>query len=206
MPRSDVAFVLVDVETTGLTGEARGGLRAGGLLLEVGLLLVDADLTPILDWSTLIRQTPWVPGSREMCHPRVRSMHDKSGLWAAHMDGETPSMPAGDAEREALAWLASYGLEPGTMPMGGSSVHFDRAWLAVHMPALHDWFTHRNADVSAVREIAAALNGGPIDTGLTPRGVHRVLPDMLDTLDLLRWQRDHLFRAAPSPLTGGVRV
>lgn len=190
---TDTRQIVIDIETTGLPDAAPGGLHNGGLILEVGMVLVGQDLAPISAWSAVLGhphgQLEWI---RECCSDRVRDMHDVSGLWDDCAGG-------GDTDRidivgSALDWLREWGVAPGTMPLTGSSVRFDRTWLNARMPELEGFFHYRIIDVSSIRELAARWYPGT-DFGLHPEKKHRVIPDCLDTIAELKAYRDTIFRA-----------
>lgn len=187
-----VVAVVLDVETTGLcVAQNPGDLGRGGRVLEVGMVAVDAALEPVAEWSVVLG---CVPADRSGCSALVRDMHDRSGLWGKCLASTVTPV---EAATRGIAWLESIGVQRRSLPLTGSSVHTDREWLrGAGLADLDQWFTHRCADVSAVREFAR-MWWGDLPTGLTPRGRHRVIPDCLDTLDELRWQRTHVFRDQP---------
>jgi oligoribonuclease len=63
--------------------------------------------------------------------------------------------------------------------MGGSSVHFDRAWLKRRMPALESMFHYRNLDVSTLKEVNRRW---PFAEWDGDRKAHRSLPDIDDSI------------------------
>ena len=86
----------------------------------------------------------------------VRSMHTKNGLL---VECERASSTAAIIEGDLLSMLP----EPGTYDrentptLAGSSVHFDHAWLRVHMPTFAARLSHRHYDVSAVKLFCQSL-------------------------------------------------
>lgn len=183
----DVAFVCLDVETTGLDYNSC-------CMLELGIVLVDQDLEVIAVESWLVEPITDLSEMNDV----VRQMHTSSGLLydldsQETEDGEwvRPGTPT-EVERMVLDWLESFGLEPGTFPMFGSSVGFDRRMLQEHMPILEAWFHYRNIDISSLKELARTWCP---DTKWVPSGtkMHRVIDDCLSTLDEALFYKRNLF-------------
>lgn len=177
-----MTLAFVDIETTGLD-------PVNDLLLEVGAILTDDHLSPIGRYSCVILHNP--VDARLRAVPVVQDMHDANGLWKALATGK----PIDVAEDHLLTFL-SLGGEAGMVPMCGSSVHFDRAWLKRWMPQAEAWFHYRNLDVSTLKIAASLWN--PIACDLRPDGRdnHRVLSDLEDTLAELRWYRKALLQTS----------
>lgn len=182
-------LLLVDLETTGLDPRARG---AG--VLELGLRLVDGDDLDVMQSASWV--IPYGPAYLDLMRRNagdlVRAMHDASGLWqacAAAYRAPASLHPATDVRQ----WLRMVARDD-DVPLCGSSVHFDRAWLEVHLPAVVKGRTHRLADVSAFRELLLRMGpGGQALVASRPRPaepLHRVDPDLDATLAELRHYRD----------------
>lgn len=141
----------VDLETTGLDPKR-------DRILEIAMLLTDDQLRVVsASWAVV---DPW--GNQEdagagmaAMDPYVHEMHNKNHLLREVWD---EGVSLREAEDQMLQVME--GLTPGTVPMGGSSVHFDRAFLAEHLPELHGVFSHRNVDVSSTREMARRWSPG----------------------------------------------
>jgi oligoribonuclease len=146
---------------------------------------------------------------RSSAGPVVQAMHAASGLWdeCDHgVDGGLTWMSAMGVRndvggswsrkwpehREVLDWVTERAGDPG-IPLCGSSVHFDKRWLEVWFPEIVEGRTHRLPDPSGMRELLERC--GPrgreiVATRPAARKVHRVNPDMDDTLAELRHYRD----------------
>jgi oligoribonuclease len=175
MPTESALLTWVDIETTGLD-------PAIDSILEVGLIVTTGDLTIVSATSTVV-----APNQRRLdqADEVVRRMHDHSGLAASY------GAPVDEAERFLLHWLTGK-VGKGESPMCGSSVHFDRGFLARHMPDLEAHFHYRNIDVSAVAELCSRWF--PHFTRPPSQGVHRVLPDLVDSIEALKFFRADYFR------------
>jgi oligoribonuclease len=196
-------LLMVDVETSGLDPRT-------AVLLEVGFAVVNPDLDIIERASWVVPYRPKsVDGCRHNCNPVVQEMHDASGLWDACRATEWRALtylsaldavygpswrPDWSAHREILDWVATHAGDP-QIPLCGSSVHFDKRWLDVWFPEITIGRTHRLPDPSGMRELLQRF--GPrgreiVESRPAARKLHRVDPDLDDTLAELRHYRDAL--------------
>jgi oligoribonuclease (3'-5' exoribonuclease) len=202
---TDTPFLLCDLETS--------GLRPGrAVLLEVGFALVSPDLE-IVERASWV--APYGPPTlrtiRDDASPVVQDMHDGSGLWEAcataegeprltHLSAMEAVYSQGSwrsewpAHREILDWVATHAADP-DIPLTGSSVHFDARWLEAWFPEVLEGRTHRLPDPSGLREMLDRWGPrGPQIVASRPpaRKVHRVDPDLDDTLAEMAYYRDAL--------------
>lgn len=204
------ALWFVDVETSGLDPET-------GSLLEIACLLVDKDLEPVgVAFHALVGQPAEVldglarlgrPDSPEGDLPGVdrsaAQMHRTSGLAgelaALGLQGEP--RPVAAVEADLLRWLADHRVDRAAVPLAGSTVSFDRAWLRRHMPAVEAHAHYRNVDVSSVKELAAR-GVVPLTRWVVPDGgkTHRAAADLEASLEELRCYRDQLAVSADDRL------
>lgn len=176
-------IVWVDCETTGLEPNE-------GLLLEVGLAITDDDLH--MQHSCVVaihQQASW----ERFLEPICRKIHTESGLireinlW----NQELHTRPV--AEDSLMDWLADHGVRAADKhPMAGSSVQFDRLWLNRWMPHLHNYFGYRNIDVSSIYEVVKRWYPDLILP--EKRKLHRPIPDIEDSIRLLKFMRDSVFQ------------
>jgi oligoribonuclease len=97
-----------------------------------------------------------------------------------------------DAELATLTFLARHA-EPGASPMCGNSICQDRRFLARWMPELERFFHYRNLDVSTLKELARRW-APEVATGFHKQSSHLALQDIRDSIEELRYYREHLFR------------
>lgn len=188
-------IVFIDLETTGLD-------PLTGSILELAAIVVDDDLKEVARFETLVRP---LPGPAGALSPFILYMHGKSGLLADIFE-DTANTVLRDtvprrhqAEQLVLAWLdevapAQAGAKPA--PLGGSSVHFDRAWMKEHMPLLEKRFAYRNVDVSTFLECSNRWTPELSRSGMDPKAPktpHRAMPDIQFSLDRLRAYKRELF-------------
>jgi len=175
-------ILLTDVETTGLN-------VYDSQLIEVGFMVVDLGLDPIASISRVI--IPDQPIRWEDVNVFVRDMHTDNGLRLAIDSGEGVSLD--EAERDLVDWYRTcFGSDK--LPLCGSSVQFDRKFLDGYMGEVHDGLHYRNQDISSVKELCRLFNPEVykgLDTAGQNRGIHRVRPDMEDTIEELRFYLDN---------------
>lgn len=183
-------LVWVDIETSGLDPNRDYILELGIVITDDNLVTLTkqdngSDLTAV--FSGLVRPDCRPAVLHDSMNEFVRDMHDANGLWAELESGR------GDAatfvEQAAIDFLTSF--DALGQPMAGSSVHFDRSFIAVDMPELHRAFGYRNIDVSTLKELAARWGGKPCPKA---EAEHRAVSDIRATINELDWYRKHPVR------------
>jgi oligoribonuclease len=151
----------IDIETTGLDPD-------DDIILEVGIRITNQNLLELARYTTLVMCVlPNTLSAIGRASQFVKDMHYKSGLtedikqlglseashnfWPEHCEQAILGFINEFLGRVDWAW-------PRKPPMCGSSVQFDRSFLAKHMPILHDFFDYRQRDVSSVKEWCVVLN------------------------------------------------
>ena len=82
--------------------------------------------------------------------------------------------------------------------MGGSSITFDRSFLAQSMPKLLDAFHYRSVDVTSIRELAQRWRPDLKNQEPRATAAHRVIPDIHDSIALLGFYRGAIFNTYPT--------
>jgi oligoribonuclease len=118
-----------------------------------------------------------------------KSTHARTGL-----TDRVRASPFTEAEVEAemLAFLERH-VPSGTSPMCGNSICQDRRFLARTMPRLEAYFHYRNLDVSTLKELARRWKPD-ILSGLTKQGRHEALADIYESIEELRYYREHFLK------------
>lgn len=101
--------------------------------------------------------------------PVVRTMHEKNGLLN---EAYASTLTIAEVENELLMLVED------KMTLAGSSVHFDMAFLKVHMPNLASRLNYRIYDVSAVKLFAMSLGW----SGATKKEAHRAEADIRESI------------------------
>jgi oligoribonuclease len=175
----------MDLEMTGLD-------PANDTILEIATLVTDDDLAIVADGPDIV-----VHATDEVLariDPFVLDMHTKSKLLDA-VKASTVSLE--EAGARTLAFIKEHVPEPGTVPLCGNSIGTDRRFLAVHLPEIENWLHYRSIDVSTVKELVRrwypeVRAGRPKKLGL-----HRALDDIRESIDELRYYREHVFIPKP---------
>lgn len=172
-------FVWLDLEMTGLDPDRCA-------IIELGMILTDAELNPIAQLERVI----WQPESTlERMEPFVRAMHTDNGLLEKV---RASRQSTGDVEREALALVSAHcGFREGIL--AGNSIHQDRRFLARHMPLFEGFLHYRQVDVSSLKVLARAWYGPEAEFRKEGKN-HTALEDIRASLDELRHYRKHLLR------------
>jgi oligoribonuclease len=203
---NDDRLVLLDLETS--------GLDTSDWILEVGAVVVTRDLEPVMasnGWESeglFFRRMPQhhadITEILSVAHPKVRTMHQESGLVADSMKDRNheAAIGLGGVEDELISWLRDgHGFKERSVVLCGYSIHWDRSVLAAQMPAFAKLLHHRMLDVSAIRE--AYLRW--VDPDFSVRWKeqhkvqHRVIDDIRMSLKELAFFRDRCFRGTGPP-------
>lgn len=171
------ALIWIDLEMTGLRPES-------DRILEVATIVTDGQLNIIAEGPVLaVHQSNAVLDGMDDWNKRT---HAGTGL-IERVRASTFSEQ--DAERLALEFMSRY-VPKNRSPMCGNSICQDRRFLARLMPELEGWFHYRNLDVSTLKELASRWRPD-IHTGLVKKNTHRALDDIRESIDELRYYRDH---------------
>ena len=173
----------IDLETTG-TDETDGSI------LEVGLVIADAD-------DRILHERDWLvspdPAHMVRLAPVVAEMHRRSGLYADLQANRRLPRPA-DVDRQIAAYLDPYTVDGRIILAGSGVAHFDARWIRHHLPATARRLTYWTHDVGVVRRFLRTVD--PTLVRPAPDKAHRGLTDAHD--HLAEWRH---YRAALRDLT-----
>ena len=190
MLESKDRMIWIDTETFGLNPQT-------DYLLEVGFKITDLQLNTIDNFEIQIWQPFTYAARLVLCQtiPKdeiVLEMHRKSGLFT---DAQEYGVTILEAEHFMNQWLDMHQVN-GEDPMCGSSIQFDRGMLEVQFPSIFSRFHYRNIDVSTVKELCRRFAPEIYEKkGEGRESLHRVTPDLEDTLVEFRYYRDAFFWA-----------
>ena len=85
--------------------------------------------------------------------------------------------------------------------MCGNSICQDRRFLARWMPALEDYFHYRNLDVSTLKELCRRWKP-ELMKGIPKEGKHEALADVYESIQELRYYREHFIRGVSASRLG----
>lgn len=180
---SDLAFVVLDIETNGLE-------ETDGVVLEVAAVGLDSKLKEVFRYSTPITQEDetWYKALPN----EVADMHARSGLTrdvvSLSSALEYPLLDLTDdrglyihpyiAGADDLLSAAIHACASETVILCGSGVsHFDFRWLKYHMPKTASCFKHYTIDVGMMRRWYRAVVGDDL-SAVDQRKTHRALDDV----------------------------
>lgn len=186
-------IVWVDCEMTGLD-------KAEDALIEVAVLVTDADLTVLGDGVDIVIRPP--EGAIESMNDFVRQMHTDSGLLEELADGVTLE----EAQQQCLEYVRQYVPEPGKAPLAGNSVGTDRAFLERDLPLFESYLSYRTIDVSSLKELAKRWLPRVFFNTPQKHGGHRALADIRESIQELKYYREAMFVSAPGPTTDYLKV
>jgi len=174
-------LVWIDMEMSGLVPDR-------DRILEVAMVVTDADLNTILEAPVLvIHQEDAVLDNMDSWN---KATHGKSGL----VDKvKASTLTEGEAESQLIAVLKPL-VAAGTAPLAGNTVHQDRRFMARYMPALDAYLHYRIVDVSTLKELARRWRPEAM-VGLAKEGRHEALADVYESIAELKHYRGTFLRA-----------
>lgn len=187
-------LVWVDLETTGLRASKH-------VILEIGAIATTPALEERSRFTALLR-----PDHQDVLRSdsAALDMHRFSGLLEECLATGVPLELARDW---FTTWLKGLG-KRSELFLAGSSVHFDRGFLAAHMPEVEDLVYHRMVDVSGIQVAMNAARGeSDWSTGFLKPAIkpHRSMQDLALTLQLAREQWPLLGVTPSRILTDGTQ-
>ena len=173
-------LIWIDMEMSGLNPET-------DRILEIAVVVTNPQLDTVAEAPVLVVHQP--AAVLDAMDDWNKSTHARSGL----IDRvKTSTLSEAEAEDKMLAFLLEH-VPPGVSPMCGNSVHQDRRFLSRYMPRLEAHFLYRNLDVSTLKELARRWKPD-IMAGLTKHGKHEALADIHESIEELKYYREHLLK------------
>jgi oligoribonuclease len=186
--------VWIDCEMTGLD------LRRDALI-EIAVIVTDADLQPLDDGCGVIINAP--DDVLDAMVPFVREMHESSGLTEAV---RASTITLDQAETAVLDYVKSHVPEPRTAPLCGNSIATDRGFIARDMPALDEHLHYRMIDVSSIKELTKRWYPRVYQQQPEKGLAHRALDDIRESIRELEYYRLTVFTPTPGPTTDEARA
>lgn len=172
-------FVWCDLEMTGLDPESCS-------IIEIGLIVTDAELRPLAEFQRAIWQPESVLGNMV---PFVKDMHTKNGLLERVRKSDVALR---DAEKDAMSFVLSH-CHVGEGILAGNSIHTDRAFIHRHMPGLDRSLHYRMIDVSSLKILIRAWYPRAQQRAKAEAD-HTVLSDIRASISELQFYREHFFK------------
>ena len=159
------------------------------------LVWLDMEMTGLNSELELVAESPaWVVHQSDAALAAMdewnQKTHGRSGL----IDKvKASTLDEAAVEQLALEFLKKYSAK-GHSPMCGNSIGQDRRFMARYMPGLETFFHYRNLDVSTLKELCKRWQP-EIYKGFKKKGRHTALADIHESIDELKYYREHFLKA-----------
>ena len=180
MPQDDNHLIWIDLEMSGLSPDT-------DKVLEVALVVTDSNLNTVAEAPVLVIHQP--DAVLDAMDDWNKSTHAKSGLIEKV---KASNLSEADVEAKMIAFLSRY-VPVKTSPMCGNSICQDRRFLARSMPQLEAFFHYRNLDVSTLKELMKRWKP-ELAAGLTKQGKHEALADIYESIEEMKYYREHFIK------------
>jgi oligoribonuclease len=181
MAQDSTHLIWIDMEMSGLKPDM-------DRILEVALVVTDQQLQLVAEGPVrAVHQSDTVLDAMDSWN---KSTHARTGLTERV---RVARQAEAEVEAEMIGFLERY-VPVGASPMCGNSICQDRRFLARYMPRLEAHFHYRNLDVSTLKELVRRWRPD-LTAGLTKQGKHEALADIYESIEELRYYREHFLRA-----------
>ena len=172
-------LIWIDLEMTGLDPEKER-------IIEMATIVTDSHLNILAEGPVFaVHQSEDLLNSMDGWNTK---QHNSSGLVTRVKNS---LISESEAEAKTIEFLKKY-VPAGKSPICGNSIYQDRRFLYKYMPDLERYFHYRLLDVSTVKELAQRW-APQVYSGLQKDSKHLALDDIRDSIDELKYYRDHLF-------------
>jgi oligoribonuclease len=182
----------MDLEMTGLD-------PAKEVIVEIATIVTDDELEIVAEGPDLVVHQP--DEALADMDPVVVEMHTSSGLLEAIRASTITLEEAGAA---TLAFIKEHVPEARTIPLCGNSIGTDRRFLSIYLPEIEEYLHYRSVDVSTIKELTRRWYPGALEATPRKATAHRALDDIRESIQELRWYREHVFKPA-GPLDPPVK-
>jgi len=180
MPQNPNNLIWIDLEMTGLDTQQ-------DVIIEIATVVTDSELNTLAEGPVLaIHQSEEILNAMDEWNTK---QHGNSGLTARV---KSSTINEAEAERQTIEFLRQY-VPANASPMCGNSICQDRRFLARCMPQLENYFHYRNLDVSSLKELAKRW-APAVFKGFTKESSHLALADIRDSINELKYYREHLLK------------
>jgi oligoribonuclease len=175
-------LIWVDMEMTGLDPDR-------DTVIEIATIVTDTNLNTLAEGPVI---------AVHQSDARLQAMdewnteqHNRSGL--------VDRVKASDydehrAQQETIEFLQEW-VPPRASPMCGNTICQDRRFMARHLPLLEAYFHYRNLDVTTLKILMQRWRP-ELESGLIKSGTHLALDDIRESIEELRYYREHFLKLA----------
>jgi oligoribonuclease len=173
-------LVWVDMEMTGLNPNS-------DYIIELATVVTDSRLEIIAKAPVfVIHQSDEIMDRMDAWN---KGTHGRSGLIKKVKES---TFSEKNAELFLIDFLERY-VPRGNSPMCGNTICQDRRFMARYMPELESFFHYRNLDVSTLKQLCL-LWRPELASGFKKHQEHTALADIIESIEELRYYRDHLIK------------
>jgi oligoribonuclease len=173
-------LIWVDLEMTGLSPDR-------DKVIEIATIVTDTDLNTLAEGPVIaIHQSDEILQAMDEWNT---THHNQSGLVSRVRASEFDERRA---SAETLAFLEQW-VPAGKSPMCGNSICQDRRFMARYLPELEAFFHYRNLDVSTLKILMQRWRP-ELETGFTKTATHLALDDIRESIDEMRYYREHFLK------------
>jgi oligoribonuclease len=173
-------LVWIDMEMTGLDPDK-------DRIIEVAAVVTDPDLNILAEGPVFaIHQSDALLDGMDAWN---KGTHGRSGL----IDRvKASTVTEAQASTELITFLKKY-VPAGKSPMCGNSICQDRRFMVRGMPELEAFFHYRNLDVSTLKELCKRWKP-ELAAGFKKHQMHTALADIIESIEELRYYREHFIK------------
>jgi oligoribonuclease len=173
-------LIWVDMEMSGLDPEAEK-------VLEVAVVVTDTHLNTVAEGPVVVvHQSDAVLDAMDAWN---KNTHAKSGLIERV---KASTLAEADVEMRLVEFLQQH-VPAGVSPLCGNSVHQDRRFMLKYLPRFEAYFHYRNLDVSTLKELMRRWKP-ELAAGMVKHGRHEALADIYESIDELKYYREHFLK------------
>jgi len=173
-------LIWLDMEMTGLEPDT-------DRIIEVAMVVTDSQLNVLAESPVVAIHQP--DSIMDGMDDWNKATHGRSGLIERV---KASALTEAAAESILLDFMRQYVPER-TSPMSGNSICQDRRFMARGMPKLEAYFHYRNLDVSTLKELVKRWKP-EIAKGFVKHGKHEALADIHESIEELRYYREHFIK------------
>jgi oligoribonuclease len=180
MAQDQNALIWLDMEMTGLDPDK-------DKIIELAVVVTNSQLETIAEGPVwVVHQSNEVLDGMDDWN---KGTHGRSGL----IDKvKASTLSEADVEAQCLEFIKQH-VPARISPMCGNSIGQDRRFMVRYMPKLEEYFHYRNLDVSTLKELVRRWKP-ELAKGLTKHGKHEALADVYESINELKYYREHFIR------------
>lgn len=179
-------LVWIDCEMTGLD-------VYNDNIIEICCIITDGDLNIVDEQgfeSTIYYDSSVLNAMNEWCIDQ----HGKTGLTAKVLANPSRTLPK--VSEELLDYITKYVPNERTGILAGNSIHMDKFFMNREFPKVIQHLHYRLVDVSTIMEVGWRHNKDLMKVQPRKKGNHTAKSDILDSINQLRWFRDHYLKSS----------